>query len=46
MKKLAERIPMGRVAKPADIADVVLFLLSDAASFMTGQVLPVNGGSD
>lgn len=46
MKSLAARIPMGRVASPNDIADVILFLLSDSASFMTGQVVPVNGGSD
>jgi NAD(P)-dependent dehydrogenase (short-subunit alcohol dehydrogenase family) len=37
---------MGRLGQPTDIADVVIFLLSDASSFMTGQVIPVNGGSD
>ncbi len=46
MKTLTARVPMGRLAYPTDIADVVIFLLSDAASFMTGQVVPVNGGSD
>jgi len=40
------RIPMGRLAEPTDIADAVVFLLSDASSFITGQVLPVNGGAD
>ncbi|KAK5047651.1 hypothetical protein LTR84_006316 [Exophiala bonariae] len=40
------RIPMGRLAEPTDIADCIVFLLSDAASFITGQVLPVNGGTD
>ena len=45
-KTLGARVPMGRLAYPTDIADVVIFLLSDAASFMTGQVVPVNGGSD
>lgn len=40
------RIPMGRLAEPSDIADGIVFLLSDASSFITGQVLPVNGGGD
>ncbi|KIV97663.1 hypothetical protein PV10_01380 [Exophiala mesophila] len=43
---LSSRIPLGRMAYATDIADVILFALSDAASFMTGQVIPVNGGSD
>ena len=37
-------IPMGRVGQPADIADVILFLASDAARYMTGQVIAVDGG--
>lgn len=44
--QLASRIPLGRMAYPTDIADAILFLLSDSASFITGQVVPVNGGSD
>jgi 3-oxoacyl-[acyl-carrier protein] reductase len=40
------RIPMGRLAAASDIADAIVFLLSDAASFITGQALPVNGGAD
>jgi NAD(P)-dependent dehydrogenase (short-subunit alcohol dehydrogenase family) len=36
---------MGRVGFPADIADVVVFLLSDTSRYMTGQVLHVDGGS-
>jgi meso-butanediol dehydrogenase/(S,S)-butanediol dehydrogenase/diacetyl reductase len=39
-----KRIPLGRVAEPSDIADVVHFLLSDASSMVTGHVLPVDGG--
>ena len=37
-------IPMGRLAQPAEIATVVAFLLSDEASYITGQVLNVDGG--
>ncbi len=37
-------IPMGRLASPENIADSVSFLLSDQASYITGQVLAVNGG--
>lgn len=38
------RIPMGRWAEPEEIAGSFVFLASDAASFITGQVLPVDGG--
>ena len=37
-------IPMGRLAQPADVADATVFLASDAARFVTGVVLPVDGG--
>jgi len=40
------QIPMGRYAKPEEVADVALFLASARASFVTGVVLPVNGGAN
>jgi 3-oxoacyl-[acyl-carrier protein] reductase len=42
--KMLERIPLGRLGTPGDIAGVVAFLCSDAAGYITGQVIPVDGG--
>jgi 3-oxoacyl-[acyl-carrier protein] reductase len=36
--------PLGRIAQPEDIANVVAFFTSDASGFMTGTYAPVNGG--
>jgi 3-oxoacyl-[acyl-carrier protein] reductase len=44
-RKIRELIPLGRVATPAEIAGPILFLASDLASHITGEVLNVNGGS-
>jgi 3-oxoacyl-[acyl-carrier protein] reductase len=38
------RTPLGRSGRPADVAAAVRFLCSDAAGFITGVVLPVDGG--
>jgi NAD(P)-dependent dehydrogenase (short-subunit alcohol dehydrogenase family) len=42
--EIAERHPIGRFAQPQEIARAILFLGSDAASFITGTILPVDGG--
>lgn len=44
MSAVLARTPLGRVGTPADIAGSVLFLASDAASWITGQVITVDGG--
>ena len=39
-----EQIPLSRIGKPEDVADAVAFLAGPEASYITGQVLRVNGG--
>ncbi|MCX6357066.1 MAG: 3-oxoacyl-[acyl-carrier-protein] reductase [Candidatus Aureabacteria bacterium] len=43
-KKMLESIPLGRFGEPADVAHVALFLASDLAKYITGQVIVVDGG--
>ena len=42
--ELNASVPLGRIAEPEDIADVILFLASDAARYMCGALVEVNGG--
>lgn len=43
-EKYLSRIPLGRFGKPEDVASVVLFLVSEEANYITGQVIRVDGG--
>ena len=44
MEHIKQMIPMGRIGRPEEVAKVVRFLCSDDASYITGQVISVNGG--
>jgi len=43
-QRIIERIPMGRIGQPEDVANLVAFLASDEASYITGEVIGVTGG--
>lgn len=44
MQALAESTPLGRIGEPEDVADVIAFLVSDQARFVTGETIVVSGG--
>jgi 3-oxoacyl-[acyl-carrier protein] reductase len=44
LQKLCARIPMGRVGQASEVAGLLLFLASDLSSYVTGQVIRIDGG--
>jgi 3-oxoacyl-[acyl-carrier protein] reductase/7-alpha-hydroxysteroid dehydrogenase len=45
VQRLAQSIPLGRVGEPQDIANAFLYLASDLASYVTGEILSVDGAT-
>lgn len=43
-RQIISQIPLGRLGKPEEVAETVLFLVSEGASFITGEIIDVNGG--
>jgi NAD(P)-dependent dehydrogenase (short-subunit alcohol dehydrogenase family) len=45
IQSVVDKIPLGRIGVPEDMANVIAFLASDESAFITGEVINVNGGS-
>ncbi|RLB75047.1 MAG: beta-ketoacyl-ACP reductase, partial [Deltaproteobacteria bacterium] len=43
-EKFLEQIPMGRMGEPEEVAEVIYWLCSESSSYLTGQIIHVNGG--
>jgi NAD(P)-dependent dehydrogenase (short-subunit alcohol dehydrogenase family) len=44
IEQLADRVPVGRVGEVEDVADLVAFLCSEHAGYVTGEIVDINGG--
>ena len=44
LETMSKQVPLGRIGEAKEIADIVFFLTSEESSYITGQVLHVNGG--
>ncbi|MDP6320294.1 MAG: SDR family oxidoreductase, partial [SAR324 cluster bacterium] len=44
MRNVLQQIPLGRIAKPSEMSGMILFLVSSAASYITGSTFTVDGG--
>ena len=44
MDKIVDSIPVGRLAEPSEIARAIVFLADEKSSYITGQVMGINGG--